>query len=138
MYVTWKPDDGETQTWEFDPEDEWAEDMIAVEKRAGMRWEAWVAECKMGNQEARRILLWHLMRRLHRGLRLDDVPRFKKRNLIVDMSVAEYEENRETWIAAGGEDGDDADLIRRRFEANIDEARKKWGNGDAGKALSSS
>jgi hypothetical protein len=139
LYVTYQPKGEEPQIWEFDPDDVLVDEQIAVEKRAGQRWDAWVADCKLGDGLARKVLLWHLSRRRHPGLRYEDTPNFRRADLLVEQSVAELEANRDTWIAAGGESTDNAELILGMFEKEIDEARAKFGDGEEpGKALSSS
>lgn len=138
MYVTYKPEDGEVQEWEFHPDRVRVSEQVMVEKRAGVRWDEWVQGVKLGRAESRRVLLWHLIRRRHPGLRWDDTPDFYAGELVVEQSVAELERNREAWVAAGGEANDDAPMVSAMFEREIEAARKSRGDEAAGKAPSSS
>lgn len=76
MLVTYRPDGDEAQAvrWSFDARrGVRALEREAIERAAGMTYAAWVDAVTEGSSLARRVLLWHLLRREHRATRLDDV-----------------------------------------------------------------
>lgn len=136
MFVTYTPENGTPQIWEFDPEDEWSDDMILVEKQYGGTWLEFTAAVMSGDTSARRVLIWHLTRREHPTLSFRDLPRFKGRQVVVEQSVAELESNRATWEKAGGPEKENGALMGAMFDQEIEAARAKFGDGP-GKAPSS-
>lgn len=42
MRVTYAPEDGDKQTWEFHPGRVKRSEAVLIEKRAGVRWDEWV------------------------------------------------------------------------------------------------
>lgn len=129
MFVTYTPENGDPQVWEFDPEDEWSDDMILVEKQFGGTWLEFVAGCGSGDVAARRVLIWHLTRREHPTLSFRDLPRFKGKQVLIEQSVAELEANRAAWEMAGGPAKENGDLLAAMFETEIATARAKFGDG---------
>ena len=94
MRVTYTPEDGEEQVWDFDPRRVRQSEAEMIEKRAGCRWDEWVTLCKAEQAGALRVLLWHLMRRQHPALRFDDVPDFYMGEISVDLDLGELRETR--------------------------------------------
>ncbi|MEU9888674.1 hypothetical protein [Sphaerisporangium sp. NPDC051011] len=94
MFVTYRPEDGDTQRWTFDPKRVRASKAEMIERRFGGNWEAWLAAVQAGNMKARRVLLWHLLTLTHH-LRYEDVPDFFAEELLVEHSVAEVTELRD-------------------------------------------
>ncbi len=60
-----------------------------IEKRYGQNWDKFRADVQSGSAKARRVLLWHLMRRDHHTLRFEDVPDFYTGELLVEHSADE-------------------------------------------------
>lgn len=136
MIVTYTPEDGNpSQTWGFDPTRVRVSEQVIVEKQFGDTWQRFVAGCKANEAAARRILLCHLIRRDHPAHQLRDTPDFMDCELVIEMSLAELEENYEAWISAGGGDEEHGDLLRSMFSAEIEKAREREG-GAPGKAPS--
>ena len=79
MLVTYRPEDNAdgVREWEFDPDRVRQSDAEMIEKRSGLpSWTKWVEAIQAGSASARRVLLWHLMRKEHHTLRLEDTPDF--------------------------------------------------------------
>lgn len=92
MHITWNPEDGQPpQTFEFDPDDLYQSEAARIEKAfgQGMTFDQWFEALRVGSASARKVLLWHLLRIEHPGVRFEDTPDFRKRQLKVEMSVAE-------------------------------------------------
>lgn len=94
MRITYEPEGEPAQEWDFDPQDIRASEAEIIEKRYGENFGPWTAGVQGANMRARRVLLWHLMRRQHHTLRYEDTPDFRAGELKVDYSVAELEEMR--------------------------------------------
>lgn len=122
MFVTFDPEDGsEPRTWVFDPDDVDRRQGEDIEKAMGTiagapaSFDAWLELVRGANMKARTVLFWHLLRLDHRSLAYKDTPNFKRRQLKVEMSVAElrelYERISKTKMA---------DETREAFEAAFD------------------
>lgn len=127
MYVTFSPEDGDAQTWEFNPGRVRVAEQIAIEKAAGLRWDEWVTEVKLGRASARRVLLWAMLRREHPARPLADTPDFLADELVVELSPAELYESREAFVKAGGPAMEDGEAMLAALDAQIDEAVEKYG-----------
>jgi len=94
MYVTFSPDEGDEQRWEFHPRTVLDDAAEAVERAFGDTWDSFVMGVFKGGIRARRVLLWHLMTREHPSLRVEDMPRFPLGALTVDLDREELGEFR--------------------------------------------
>jgi hypothetical protein len=122
MFVTFDPEDGsQPQTWVFDPDDVDRRQGEDIEKAMGTiggapaNFDAWLELVRGANMRARTVLLWHLLRLDHKSLAYKDTPNFKRRQLKVEMSVAEL---RELYERIGKTKM--ADETREAFEAAFD------------------
>lgn len=136
MYVTYTPEDGDKREWSFRPGRVRVSEQVLIEKKSGMRWDEWVSNCKMGNASARRVLLWHLLRLEHPHYRFEDVPDFYADELLVELSVPELLEAREMFVKSGAADREDGRQMLDMMDAEIEESRAKYGDGESGKANS--
>lgn len=136
MYVTYSPADGDPQTWVFIPGRVRTSEQEIVERRAGLRWDEWVMECKLNRASARKVLLWHLLRRDHLALKLEDVDDFYADELLVELSASELEESREGLAKSGALDGDDGPAMIQVLEAQLAEVIAKHGDDRLGKVTS--
>lgn len=59
------------------------------EKRFGGAWDEFKAGVMQGQSKARRVLLWHLLRRQHHTLKYEDVPDFYTGELKVEWTTSE-------------------------------------------------
>lgn len=100
MHVTYRPEDGDEQRWEFVPGRIRASQAELIEKRYGQNWEKWCADVQSGNMRARRVLLWHLLCREHHTLRFEDTPDFVADELLVEHSVTELSALKERLLKA--------------------------------------
>jgi hypothetical protein len=89
VFVTYAPADGDRQRWEWDPDLVRASEAELCEKRYSGTWDQFKAAVMGGETKARRVLLWHLLRRDHHTLRIEDVPDFAVGELRVEWSVNE-------------------------------------------------
>lgn len=89
MHITYTPEDGDRQEWDFDPGRVRASAAEIIERRFGGTWDEFQAGVQGGNIRARRAMLWHLMVQQHASLRLEDVPDFYADELVVQFSVKE-------------------------------------------------
>lgn len=90
MHVTWDPENGEDkQSWAFDPDDVLGEDAKKIERYYGGTYDQWVAGLQSGQIQARTVLLWYMLAQVHPKLKFEDVPKFRVRQLKVEMGVRE-------------------------------------------------
>jgi hypothetical protein len=115
VFVTYSPEDGTPQSWEFDPDRVKQSEGEMCEKRFGGNWSEFVTGVQAGSLKARKVLLWHLLRRQHPMLRFEDVPDFLTGELKVEHSVTELTEVRDRVLKA---DLDDA--TRGQVLAGVD------------------
>jgi hypothetical protein len=90
--IEYKPEDterGEAQTWTFDPRRIRATEAVIIQKRFGKTWDEFLVAVQAGDVEARRVLLWHLIRRTHPILRFEDTPDFLLGELEVSHELSE-------------------------------------------------
>lgn len=88
MFVKYTPKGDKAQRFEWDPDQVRAGEAEAIEKRFGDTWDNFRVSVMQGSVRARRILLWHLLKRQHPALSLDDVD-FATGELIVEYSKTE-------------------------------------------------
>jgi len=136
MHVTYKPEDGTEQRWEFDPNRVRASAAEVIEKRYGQNWSKFCADVQSGNMRARRVLLWHLLAREHHTLRVEDVPDFYADELLVEHTADELlaikDRLRKATIAE-----DEREQMLTALDIEISEAIAR-GEELSGKATSSS
>ncbi|MFC7380894.1 hypothetical protein [Sphaerisporangium rhizosphaerae] len=138
MFVTYKPEDGDEQRWEFNPKRVRASKAEMIEKRAGENWDAWLASLQSGNMRARRVLLWHLLTVDHPTFRWEDVPDFYASELMVEHSVAELTEIRDR-VTKAKLPADQVDQILSALDGEIASAMEREQVSEpAGKARSKS
>lgn len=92
MYVTYAPEDpadGDRQEWTFAPGRVRASEAQVLEREFGENWDNFAAGVQSGNMRARRVLLWHLLRRTHPLMKFADVPDFYADELKVEFEVSE-------------------------------------------------
>ena len=99
-YTPSNPADGDRQAWDFDPGRVRASEAEVIEKRSGVRWETFLADVRGGSIKARRVLLWHLLRRAHPGLKFEDTPDFYADELVCTYSYVELARMRERVLKA--------------------------------------
>lgn len=95
MHITYKPEDGDRQEWDFDPDRVRSSLAEMIERKYGETWDQFCSGIQAGNMRSRRVLLWHLLRLEHPALRYEDVPDFYAAELKVQYSVAELNDIRD-------------------------------------------
>jgi hypothetical protein len=83
------------KVYEFDPERVKVSETELIEKRFGGTWTEFRAGITQGNSKARRVLLWHLLRKTHHTLRYEDTPDFAFGDLKCEHDYSELIEMRE-------------------------------------------
>lgn len=112
MYVTYKPTDGDAQRWEWNPDRVRQSEAELIEKRyGGKTWDQFKAGVMSGDSKARRVLLWHLLRRAHHTLRYEDTPDFYVGELVVEFNVAEIDLMRDRLMKASVSDDDREQML---------------------------
>ncbi len=101
MLVTYSPEGGEVQRWEFDPGRVRQTEAVIIEKQYGENWEKFCADVQAGSIKARRVMLWHLIRREHHTLKFEDTPDFFTSELVVEHTAAELTAMRDKESKAG-------------------------------------
>lgn len=89
MHVTYAPEDGDRQEWDFVAGRVRSGEAALMQTRFGATWEQFDAGVQKGDIHARRVLLWHLLRLEHVKLRFEDTPDFYADELLVEFSVTE-------------------------------------------------
>lgn len=89
MHVTYSPESGDVQSWEFNPDTVRSSKAEMIEKRFGQSWDQWKAAVQQGSIKARRVLLWHLMTQQHPTMRMEDMPDFAAGELVVEYTAGE-------------------------------------------------
>lgn len=131
MFVTFDPEDGtKPQVWDFDPDDVTRKQGEAIEKAMGTinggpaSFDAWLDLVRASNMKARGVLLWHLLKEKHPHLPIKDTPDFKRKQLKVEMSVAEL---RVLYKRISATKMDDAvrEAFEHAFEVDIRDAMER-------------
>lgn len=99
MIITFKPEDGDEQRFQFNPRKIRATDAERIERRYGGRWNLWIDDVTQGGIGARRVLLWFLTQRQHPGFRWEDTPDFCMDELVVELDQVELQRARDAVAA---------------------------------------
>lgn len=131
MHITYKPEDGDPQEWDFDPGRVRSSQAEMIERRFAGNWDTWAAGVQAGNMKARRVLLWYLTSLQHPGLRFEDTPDFFADELVVEYSVKEITEVRERILKANL-DEDRREMTLTALDIEMTKAMER----ESGKAIS--
>lgn len=139
MWVTYRPEDqpeDAVQKWEFNPKRVRTSDAEIIEKRYGANWDTWLNDVRSGSAKARRVLLWHLLRREHARLRYEDTPDFYMEELLVEHSVVELLELKDRLSKVKLDDESAREQMATALDIEITDAMAREGVTDetAGKA----
>lgn len=115
MLVKYRPADkpAENQDWEFDPGRVRQSEAEMIEKRSGLTWDKWVEAIQAGSAAARRVLLWHLLRKDHPTIRLEDTPDFYMDELELEYSLVDLQKLRAQVDEAAVDDSKKRELLDR-------------------------
>lgn len=131
MFVTYRPEGSDPQVWEFNPNRVKASAAELIERRYGQPWESWFKDLMTGSVQARRVLLWHLIRLTHHTLDFRDTPDFFIDELLIEASRVELLEMREAVETNSGLSDEDRAIMLGAIDKEIDNAP---GGVDEGKA----
>jgi hypothetical protein len=142
MHVTYSPEDGDRQEWTFKPGRVRSSEAATMEKAFGGTWDELTLGVQGGNTRARRVMLWHLLRREHARMLYEDTPDFYADELAVEFSVDELTPMRDR-IQKSSMSEDQRDQLLAALDLAISEAMEREEGQqclealrDAGKALS--
>jgi len=121
VIVTYAPDGQEPQRWDWDPTKVRAVEAELIEKRFNGTWDSFRMAVLEGSVRARRVLLWHLLKRQHPILRLGDVD-YGLGELTVEMTRAELMEFRGAVVKAKGITDEEREKALRALDAEIESA----------------
>jgi hypothetical protein len=139
MLVKYRPegDPSANSDWEFDPDRVRQSEAELIERRSGLSWTKWVEAIQAGSASARRVLLWHLMRKQHHTIRLEDVPDFYMGELELDYSLADLQKLRQQITDSSLDDKTKAETLERLdLEIANRLGKEEVGPEDLGKAPS--
>lgn len=139
MFVKYTPEnpaDGDPQEWTFEPGRVRATEGQVILREFGQKsWDVFVNGVKSNDLHARRVLLWHLLRRQHPLMKFADTPDFYADEFEIEFSSVEL-----TQIRDGVEKASQAELPANKemMLAALDEeiAAVLKREADMGKALS--
>lgn len=136
MFVTYAPEDpadGDRQEWTFEPGRVRAAEGQALLREFGEKsWDLFVQGVKVNNLHARRVLLWHLLRRAHPLMRFADTPDFYADEITIEFSSKELTELLEA-VRISNEAPALKEQLVAAFESEIEVALKR--EADQGKVL---
>lgn len=98
MKVTYAPAGEPVQVFDFNPDKVRVAEAELIEKRFGGTFQEFRAAVTSGNAKARRVLLWHLVRRTHHTLRYEDTPDFQFGELVCEHTRGELEAMRDRIV----------------------------------------
>jgi hypothetical protein len=105
VFVTYTPEKGDRLEFTVYPLRMRSSEQEAIERASGMTFGAWTQAVQGGSSTARRVLLWVLLRREHKALRLDDVD-FAWDELLVENSAEELAALRAELVSKGEDSRD--------------------------------
>jgi hypothetical protein len=137
VFITYRPEDQPAeavQRWEFNPGRIRQSEAEIIEKRYGAKFDVWRNDVRVGSAKARRVLLWHLLRREHPGLKYEDTPDFYMDEVLVEHSVTELVELRDR-MAKATLDEETRGQIQTALDLEITEAMAREGLVDEAEAV---
>jgi hypothetical protein len=137
VLVTYKPEGGGEQRWEFDFNRVRRSEAIIIEKQygGGRTYVQFQMAAMQGSSEALTLLLWMLQRRDHPTLRFEDVPDFFLDEIELDFGAAEWRAMRDETAKS---DDPQAAMALAVAEQKLAEAEAREQAAGEGKAASNS
>lgn len=121
MRVTYSPEGGSPQSWDYQPKRVRQSEAEMAEKRAGLSWDEFNKQLLQGAARPRKVLLWMCMRREHPVLRYEDVPDFAMSEVQVEFDAAELGEVRALVEKAKDTSDEDRAALLAVLDAQIAE-----------------
>jgi hypothetical protein len=133
MFVIYTPDGQDAQRWEWEPKKVRGLEAEEIEARADVTWDQFQMKLMEGSARCRRVLLWHLQKKTHATLKLEDVD-YAMGELQVEFSAPELHLLRERLVDAEGIDEAQRATALRAIDVELETAPDA--DGASGKALS--
>lgn len=124
MLVIYAPENGAREEYPFRPNTIRVSESEMIEKRAGCSFEEWVGRVISGHAGARRVLLWHCIRRTHPALRFEDTPDFAWSELTIERELDELLKIRAAVEANRTLSDEDKAEALDSIDADIEERRR--------------
>lgn len=123
MKVTYSPEDGDEQVFDYNPNKLMSAEREALEKRTGMSFQQFTMGVLRGHSLCRRALLHVLLKRQHPGISYEDVD-FCWDELTVEMTKGEITLAAERLREKGEDDVAEA-MLKGHDEAPDDEGKAR-------------
>lgn len=137
MFLTYRPDGGDEQRFEFRPKRVRSTRAEMIEKRYGQlagiknaTWDQFKLAVQQGSASARRVLLWHLLSTQHPNLKIDDVDPFED-EVELEYSKSELLEVREVLSSTPSIPEADLTLMLAKLDMDIMTAPEDGSEGKA-------
>ncbi|MEU8209786.1 hypothetical protein AB0B85_11365 [Micromonospora sp. NPDC049044] len=127
MIVTYTPDGDQAQQWEFSPGRIKSSEAEILQKRYGGTWDEFKVGVLKGDMRARRVMLFHCLRREHHTLRFEDMPDFFDEELELEFTKAELEGMRAQVAQASGLNADERESTLAALDVQIADAPEGLG-----------
>lgn len=124
MKITYTPEDGEPQVFDYNPNRLMSAEREALEKQTGRSFNEFAMGVLKGDARCRRALLHILLKRQHPTLRFDDVD-FCWDELTVEMTKGEIELAVAKLREKKGDEELVEGLLRQLDEAPLDEGKAR-------------
>lgn len=111
MRVTYSPEDGSPQTWEYIPSKVRQTEAEMLERKAGSSYDEYNKNVLAGYAKARKVLLWHCMRKDHPLYRWEDLPDFAMSEVVVEFDAVELADIRAAIVASKIDEDDKAQAL---------------------------
>jgi hypothetical protein len=135
LFVIYQPEDGDRQEWTFNPGRVRAtEGQVLLREFGQISWDMFIQGIRQNDLHARRVLLWHLIRRQHPMVKFADTPDFYADEMTVEFSTVELAEMLDK-VASTKVSAAEKEQLTALFEAELEIARQREEANDlAGKA----
>ncbi|MDX2946818.1 hypothetical protein PV383_38465 [Streptomyces caniscabiei] len=124
MKVTYSPEDGDEQVFDYNPNKLLSAEREALEKRTGMAFGTFAMGVLRGNALCRRALLHVLLKRQHPTTRFEDVD-FMWDELTVEMTKGEIDLAVARMQEKGGDEAMIEGMLQQRDTAPEDEGKAR-------------
>jgi hypothetical protein len=124
LKVTYSPEDGDEQVFDYNPNKLMSAEREALEKRTGKPFSDFAMGVLRGDALCRRALLHVLLKRQHPTIRFEDVD-FLWDELRVEMTVGEIDLAVARMREKGGDESMIDGMLRQRDTAPADEGKAR-------------
>lgn len=111
MKVTFAPEGGSPQVWDYVPSKVKQSEAEMLERKAGSSYDEFNKNVLGGYAKARKVLLWHCFRKDHLLYRWEDLPDFAMAEVTVEFDAAELADIRAAVAGAKIDDSEKAEAL---------------------------